>query len=59
MEPIEQSCCFTGYRPEKVRFPLDDSNESYRTMVCRMISAISDRILAGCTVFLHRHGMRF
>ncbi len=51
MEPIEQSCCFTGYRPEKFGFPLDDSNESYRTMVCRMISAISDRILAGCTVF--------
>lgn len=52
MDSIEKCCCFTGYRPQKFGFPLIETDENYRTMYCRLVAAINDRILdGGCTVF--------
>ena len=48
---IENSCCFTGHRPDKSPFPFDRKNEDYRHLVARTINAIKLKIDTGCTVF--------
>ncbi len=48
---FESSCCFTGYRPEKYDFDFDVSDKRYVEFTRRLISAVSGKILDGCTVF--------
>lgn len=48
---IENSCCFTGYRPEKFDFPLEESNPQYRQFFTRLVTGIADMINNGCTDF--------
>ena len=48
---IENSCCFTGYRPDKFDFKFDPKDPQYVQFTNRLISAISDKILSGCTTF--------
>ena len=44
-------CCFTGYRPEKFGFKLQDSDPLYRKLLERLTAAVNDRIESGCTNF--------
>lgn len=48
---IENSCCFTGHRPDKAPFPFDPQNEQYRKIVSRLVTAVAKTINEGCTVF--------
>ncbi len=48
---IENSCCFTGYRPEKFDFPFEESCPEYRRFYGRLMTAIAEVIEKGCTVF--------
>ena len=48
---IENSCCFTGYRPEKFPFPFESDCLEQREFLRRLNLAISEKIEKGCTVF--------
>lgn len=48
---IENCCCFTGHRSDKLNFPLDDTTYDYNKFYGRLSSAISDTIKKGCTNF--------
>lgn len=56
---IENSCCFTGYRPEKFGFQFSESDERYRILVRRLYTAIADMLEKGCTVFYTGMAMGF
>lgn len=46
------SCCFTGYRPEKMPFKIDKSDPGYIEFENRLINKIIELINAGCTTFI-------
>ncbi len=48
---IENSCCFTGYRPDKYDFPFDSNCPEYRQFCGRLQTAIAEMIENGCTEF--------
>ncbi len=48
---IENSCCFTGYRPDKFDFKFDKNDPLYIQFTSRLISAITTKITEGCTTF--------
>ncbi len=48
---IENSCCFTGYRPEKFDFSLETDGPEYRKFFGRLQTAIADMVEKGCTEF--------
>lgn len=51
MLEFEQSCCFTGYRPEKFDFEFKNDDPLYRQFTQRLIGAITRLIEGGCTTF--------
>lgn len=51
MIDFEKSCCFTGYRPDKFGFEFNKTEPLYVQMTSRLVSAISSKIVNGCTVF--------
>ena len=51
MRNFENSCCFTGYRPEKFNFPFKNDCQEYRTFYSRLVTAISVFVENGCTDF--------
>ncbi len=51
MLDFENSCCFTGYRPDKFDFLFDKNEPLYVKFTSRLVSAISAKIVDGCTVF--------
>ena len=44
---FENSCCFTGYRPEKFNFPLSETSNDYRRFITRLLTSIADMIEKG------------
>ena len=56
---IENSCCFTGYRPEKFGFPFSTEDKRYCTLVRRLYTGIADMLEKGCTVFYTGMAMGF
>lgn len=56
---IENSCCFTGYRPEKFGFQFSVKDERYCILVRRLYTAIADMLEKGCTVFYTGMAMGF
>lgn len=56
---IENSCCFTGYRPDKFGFPFSVDNEQYCILVRRLYTGIADMLEKGCTVFYTGMAMGF
>ena len=48
---IENSCCFTGYRPDKFDFEFDKNDPQYIEFTSRLVSAVSTKISEGCTTF--------
>ncbi len=59
MQNFENSCCFTGYRPEKFSFPLNESSPEYRCFAERLLTGIADMVEKGCTVFYTGMAMGF
>lgn len=51
MFTIENSCCFTGYRPEKFDFMFNENSKDYRSFMSRLTTGISRLINNGCTTF--------
>ncbi len=47
----EISCCFTGYRPHKFPFALNETSEQYRQMENRLYNAIFSMPEQGCCTF--------
>ena len=56
---FENSCCFTGYRPEKFNFPLIETSCDYRRFITRLLTSIADMIEKGCTRFYTGMAMGF
>lgn len=48
---IDNCCCFTGYRADKLPFPLDTQNEQYNDFQRRLIGAISNLVNEGVNTF--------
>ena len=48
---IENSCCFTGHRPEKSPLAFDPKTAEHKQLVGRILTAITKKIEDGCTVF--------
>ncbi len=48
---IENSCCFTGYRPEKFPFPFETECPEYYEFRRRLSTAIADLINDNCLTF--------
>ena len=59
MEEKTLSCCFTGYRPQKFPFPLDDSSEKYIEFENRLFDKIVELISCGCLTFYTGMAMGF
>ncbi len=48
---IENCCCFTGHRSDKLEFLLDTANDDYNEFYVRLASAIADKIKQGVDTF--------
>ena len=48
---IEDSCCFTGHRPDKFDFPFETDCPEYHRFNDRLCTAVADMIEKGCTKF--------
>lgn len=46
-----KSCCFTGYRPEKFPFPMDEKSKEYRRFENKLIDAVFSLPEEGCYTF--------
>ena len=51
MTLIENSCCFTGYRPEKFGFSFCEDDKNYQALMTRIVTSISIKIKEGVTDF--------
>lgn len=51
MQTFEQSCCFTGYRPEKFKFRFSEHDPLYVQLVSRLLGGITKKIELGCRTF--------
>ncbi len=51
MLDFDNSCCFTGYRPDKFVFKFSKNDPLYAQFTNRLVTAISTKILDGCTIF--------
>lgn len=54
-----KGCCFTGYRPSKMPFPLVDGNEQYDEFYKNARQAIEDAIADGCDTFYNGGAVGF
>ena len=52
-------CCFTGYRPEKFDFSLDENNTMYNKFVDRLFNAVTDLAESGVSEFYSGMAMGF
>lgn len=59
MENEFKSCCFTGYRPQKFNFELDDSEPQYTTLINRLSDAIFSLPNENCFTFYCGMAMGF
>jgi len=48
----QHTACFSGYRPEKIPFPMEADCEAYINLQAGITRAIGESILAGYTRFL-------
>ena len=53
------SCCFTGYRPQKFKFPLSGSDSRYVAFENKLMSKITELIGCGCHTFYTGMAMGF
>ena len=59
MENIDKSCCFTGYRLEKIGFDFNDSCPQYRQLLSRIATSTAEMIEKGCVRFYTGMAMGF
>lgn len=59
MEKVSLSCCFTGYRPQKMPFLIDDDNPQFKKFENMLVAKILELINAGCTTFYTGMAMGF
>lgn len=59
MENLELRCCFTGYRPEKFGFPIDENNAQFNSFNERLFNAVIDLAESGVTEFYSGMAMGF
>lgn len=52
MENEFLSCCFTGYRPQKMPFKIDRRDSAFIAFENRLITRIIELINNGCTTFI-------
>ena len=53
------SCCFTGYRPQKLPFPIDSRNREYVAFENRLTNEILELAENGCRTFISGMAMGF
>lgn len=58
-ESVVRSCCFTGYRPNKFPFPLEDSSREYKKFDNLLIKTLLSLIDDGCHIFYTGMAMGF
>ncbi len=47
-----KTCCFTGYRPEKLAFLEEENSESYRRLYALLTELIREAVDSGCDYFI-------
>ena len=53
------SCCFTGYRPQKLPFPIDPRNKEYIAFENKLMHEILELANNGCRTFISGMAMGF
>lgn len=53
------SCCFTGYRPQKLPFPVDPGNREYIAFENALMDTVFELANNGCRVFYSGMAMGF
>lgn len=59
MKAVPQSCCFTGYRPQKFPFPLERGIPDYVTFENKLTDAVFSLPQEGCRTFYTGMAMGF